>query len=927
MITPDRKTIIQIFGSLMCRPSLLSDIDKYQLEPNDFPFQLDRFIFSAIYNLYIGGAESIHTIDIDTYLQDNTLAKDLIEKENGIQFLQDCENFSDVNNFSYYYKKLKKINLLRELEKQGKDISQFYCEDSLNPDYIKINSNFEKLTTDEIVNKLKGEIAVLENKYVLNSAIEEDTAFSGVKELIKELQTTPEVGVRLQGDIFNTVSRGGRKGKLYLRSAGSGLGKALPNYTRIPTPNGWKTVGEIKVGDYLFDRFGKPTKVLAVYPQEEKKQVYKIHFKSGKIAECCGEHLWSYYSNLNDKNPNKLLTSTVKELIENPKGLRCNSTYRWSVPICKPVQYEEKNYGIPPYVMGLILGDGSFRYISSQKAFNFSSNDEELVKSIQEIMGYKSYKKNSLKNYNWSFKIDQEKNPSSHENVWVEDILKNYPELWNTKSETKFIPEEYLFGSIEQRYDLLAGLLDTDGSIDKKGRVSYCTINERLKNQVVELCESLGFSVSVAIDKRTEKYVTGTCYTVHIQAKKEDKVKIFKLSRKKELALEYLNNGKREERRDRDSIVEIEKTDNYADMTCFYVDNEEHLFLMNDFICTHNTRSMVGDACNIAYPIRYEPAYGKWISTGMPEKVLYVATEQELSEIKTMILAYLTGYNEELFLYGTFGEEHKERIDKALQIMEMYKDNLMLVKVPDPCSSVIKNLFRKYNFQFGIENFFFDYIFSSPAMLNEYRDLKIREDVALRLFVTTLKNLATELDAFILTATQISNDDDKAGGFRDYRNIRGSRAVVDLVDLACIMSRPTKEELKLVEGFQKSFNFQPDCVIDVFKNRRGRWTQIRIWSKNDLGTCRRYDLFATTANMRPIEDFQIVDFVSEKPKDLVDLEKLFNDGEVSDDIEEKLIETFIPERKENLLDEVTKAFGNQEEKAERLKNTDWSELI
>lgn len=564
MITPDRKTIIQIFGSLMCRPSLLSDIDKYQLEPNDFPFQLDRFIFSAIYNLYIGGAESIHTIDIDTYLQDNALAKDLIEKENGIQFLQDCENFSDVNNFSYYYKKLKKINLLRELEKQGKDISQFYCEDSLNPDYIKINSNFEKLTTDEIVNKLKGEIAALENKYVLNSTIEEDIAFNGIKDLIKELQDAPEIGVRLQGDIFNTISRGGRKGKLYLRSASSGTGK---------------------------------------------------------------------------------------------------------------------------------------------------------------------------------------------------------------------------------------------------------------------------------------------------------------------------------------------------------------------------TRSMVGDACNIAYPIRYEPAYGKWISTGMPEKVLYVATEQELSEIKTMILAYLTGYNEEIFLYGTFGEEHKERIDKALQIMEMYKDNLMLVKVPDPCSSIIKNLFRKYNFQYGIENFFFDYVFSSPSMLNEYRDLAIREDVALRLFVTALKNLATELNVFILTATQISNDDDKAGGFRDYRNIRGSRAVVDLVDLACIMSRPTKEELKLVEGFQKSFNFQPDCVIDVFKNRRGRWTQIRIWSKNDLGTCRRYDLFATTANMRPIEDFQIVDFVSEKPKDLVDLEKLFNDGEVSDDIEEKLIETFIPERKENLLDEVTKAFGNQEEKAERLKNTDWSELI
>lgn len=365
MITPDRKTIIQVFGSLMCRPSLLNDTDKYQLEPNDFPTQLDKFVFSAIYNLYVGGAETIHTIDIDNYLNENSLAKNLIEKENGIQFLQDCESFSDVNNFSYYYKKLKKINLLRDLERQGKDISQFYCDDSLNPDYIKINSNFENLTTDDIVNRLKGEIAVLENKYVLNSMVEEDNAFNGIRELIEELKTTPEVGVKLQGDIFNTVSRGGRKGKLYLRSASSGQGKS---------------------------------------------------------------------------------------------------------------------------------------------------------------------------------------------------------------------------------------------------------------------------------------------------------------------------------------------------------------------------RTMVGDACNIAYPIRYEPLYGKWIATGEPEKVLYVATEQELSEIRTMILAYLSGYNEEIFLYGTFGAEHMERINKALQIMEMYKDNLLLVKVPDPCSSVIKNLFRRYNFQFGVENFFFDYVFSTPAMLNEYRDLGLRED-------------------------------------------------------------------------------------------------------------------------------------------------------------------------------------------------------
>ena len=71
----------------MCRPELLSDTDKYQLEPTDFTQYMDRVVFSAIYNLYAGGAERIHTIDVDSYLQDNETAKTALEKNNGLAFI------------------------------------------------------------------------------------------------------------------------------------------------------------------------------------------------------------------------------------------------------------------------------------------------------------------------------------------------------------------------------------------------------------------------------------------------------------------------------------------------------------------------------------------------------------------------------------------------------------------------------------------------------------------------------------------------------------------------------------------------------------------------------------------------------------------------------------------------------------------------
>ena len=342
---------------------------------------------------------------------------------------------------------------------------------------------------------------------------------------------------------------------------------------------------------------------------------------------------------------------------------------------------------------------------------------------------------------------------------------------------------------------------------------------------------------------------------------------------------------------------------------------------------------MVGDACSMVFPIRYEPKYGKWISTGTPEKILYVITEQNKNEIQTMMLAYLTGINEDVFKYGTFTDEHIERINKAIEIAEQYRDYFMYTHIADPCASVITNLFRKYNFQKNVEYFFYDYVFSSPAMLAEYRDLKLREDVVLRMFTTNLKNLAIELNAFVMTATQLSNIDDEKnkGGFKDTTNIRGSRAIVDLCDFACIMSRPSIEELKIISGFQKRYNFEPNLVTDIFKNRGGRWTMIRIWSLMDLGTCKRYDLFVTTPNNEPIEEFQIVEFNFEKTPEMLELEKRYNSNiDISEDNADKLISMInleTGEVVEKKIDAIKEAFGGEKATRERLKGISLGDML
>lgn len=117
MIQIDRHTVIQVLGGLMQKPSLLSNLDEFVFEVNDFPHTLDKYIFSAIHNLYNSGdgVKVIRSIDVIKYLETNDAAKVLLEKENGEGFLQDCENNCEITNFSYYYKRLKKLNFVKDL--------------------------------------------------------------------------------------------------------------------------------------------------------------------------------------------------------------------------------------------------------------------------------------------------------------------------------------------------------------------------------------------------------------------------------------------------------------------------------------------------------------------------------------------------------------------------------------------------------------------------------------------------------------------------------------------------------------------------------------------------------------------------------------------------------------------------------------------
>lgn len=488
----DKSSMQQVLGSLIQKPQLLSEIDKYSLSIADFSSRFEKYVFAAIYGLYKQGATQIEAIHIANFLESDTVGKKIFEQNNGVEYIEDIVSFSSVENFPYYYNRLKKTNLLRDLKKQGFDTSSFYCEDLTDPKAEEINSNFEKLTTKDICDGIKRQLIHLEASYVKTGEIEVESAVTGIREFVKDLNETISIGPSIQGHIYSKVFDGAMRQALYIRSGSSGLGK---------------------------------------------------------------------------------------------------------------------------------------------------------------------------------------------------------------------------------------------------------------------------------------------------------------------------------------------------------------------------TRQAVGDACYLAYPIRYNSMSRQWEQKGSSERVLFIVTEQTLPQVKKMILAYLSDINDSRFKLGHFNKEEEERLDIAIEIMEKFKDNLILVKMPNPSIELVKTIVRENCLTHNIGYVFYDYIFIGPSLLQEFNGFSLRNDEVLLMFATALKDLAVELNVAMFTSTQVNASADDNKNIRNEAALAGGRATINKADNGAIMMRPTQEELEALQGLIDRYHKVPNVVTDIFKARNGEWTQVRIWSQVNLGTLKKEDLFITDARLEPIDGF------------------------------------------------------------------------
>lgn len=258
------------------------------------------------------------------------------------------------------------------------------------------------------------------------------------------------------------------------------------------------------------------------------------------------------------------------------------------------------------------------------------------------------------------------------------------------------------------------------------------------------------------------------------------------------------------------------------------------------------TRFLVGNACSLSLPYIED---GKIITKENLTPVLFVATEMEPDEIQTLILSYVSGVDEDRLLTNTLTEADERLIAVAVQIIEKYRDNFKIEKISDPSISGLRSKLTKYILNDKYYHIFYDYIFTSPALNLEFSRTGLREDVVLMMLSNTLKEIASDYNVFIFSGTQVSRGWEKAQ-FRNENYLAGAKAVGDKIDFGIIATKLFPDDLeKILPVLEAAGIFEkPNLVMDIYKNRRGRITNAKLYRVFDYGTCRSKDLMLTDTN-------------------------------------------------------------------------------
>lgn len=687
----ERLVIHAILANPACIHDVMSKITSDMIE-----LPVNRLLFENITELYIV-QQPINLITLAQHISQSKsiYRNDAIQEMASIHSAFDYTQSSEVSSAMLY---LIGESIRHEHIDLGKSISAMAESEAYDP----------KKTIDKI------QAHIADNRFKAISNKKEFTNEDLLDELGKRMADASKhqgiSGIQTGYSRFDTVTSGMQPTNFIIVAARPAMGKELKNSSKVYTPNGFIEIGSAKAGDKVLGSDGRHYNITGVFPQG-KKDAYRVWFDDGSYVDSGLEHQWEVTTRKVRKSKDKTpIVVTTRDMLDDV--LLSDGRKNYSIRICEPLQFKHVNVEINPYLLGFLIGDGHL----SDGSIAFSNTEKDVIEKVGSLLpGDDTYSFRSGCTY-------------GIKGGATLSAIRKYG-LHGTRSYEKFIPNEFLYNSIENRVELLRGLIDSDGYCVNSNSIEYSTTSEQLCKDILELVRGLGGKSSYvkkqgAYIKDGKRFQCREYYRMYISMNSD----IIPASSSKHLA-KYQPNKKYHAK----FISRIEKLGYQEDMTCISVDAPDCLYVTDGYTLTHNTQYALGLMCHASVRNNY--------------KGLFISCEMDEVQVMKRVIAVDSGIPGYHLKRGNLERHEIMRYEKSRQ--RIIKSNLKIVAGSFTISDVL-SLIYKMKYSEGLDYVVIDYIqkITSPGAQNRTNEVG---DVSRR-----LKDMANELKIPVVALAQLS---------------------------------------------------------------------------------------------------------------------------------------------------------------------------
>ena len=694
---------IAIEGNVIsCIAKDLLLLDEADIDTKDFISEDACYYFGLFKNIRARGFSSLDEITILSNISE--FIEIGFQERGGWNAIQNLIDIINIKNWDTYLDILCReniiinlyndgFNLLSPIEENGKQIIPLELFRKMDSESVMdwYESRLSGFGTGYSNKVLEEEEVGIDDEFLerLEDGLENGVPFDIFGEDIegKEVKCLPFLSRQLNGLMDGTTT---------VLGGYSSAGKALTMDSLILSKDGYKEMRNVSIGDNIYGEDGKLHVVLGVYPQGVK-DIYEVKFNDGSISKCSKDHLWNIQTQNDRRLKKPFRTLTLEQIMSRKLYHNTKSGVKWDIfiPMTKPVEFQKNKLPIDPYVLGLLIGDDSL----GCNSFTFSNPEEDIIKMLREKLGdeflvkyvgsgcdYRIFDKLKYK-----FKNVNDEGYKNRLKIKLDNL-----DLLNKKSADKFIPNIYKYSSIQDRIDLLAGLIDTDGEIDKSAYI-YSSVSKILVEDIKFIAETLGGTCSISErqtyfnDANGDKKKGQKSYRLYMRVPND--IHIFKsIKHKKKYKL-----GRVDVRRNIREIKYIGK----EECQCIMVDNPSGLFLTNNCIVTHNTTAWITVIMGLIYRDR---------------KILIISNEQKAKVFKIQFVVWLLAKRFKYFnltkkklMSGDISEQDKAYLKKAQEYWNTeIKGKVKFIAIPDADMTLVKKKIRENVLKHGYDTVLYD---------------------------------------------------------------------------------------------------------------------------------------------------------------------------------------------------------------------------